>query len=138
MKTLSVSAAVLSAALLIGGCSSIGGIVQRARLTSTEAALAAVGFHIEPADTADRIRELQVVPPFQVVPRRRGDEDVYVYADPEKCHCEYVGSVQQYAEYERQRHQRLEAAEAREGVAAEERFETYAEGQAPWSSAWWW
>jgi hypothetical protein len=131
-------AALLTAALWVGGCSTVGGVVQRQRAAGSEAALAAAGFQIEPANTPDRIRELARVPPFILVPRMRDGETVYVYADPVTCHCEYVGSVQQYAEYERQRSAALHAAEGREALAAEERSETYADGQAPWSSPWLW
>ena len=138
MRAPFAAAALLSAALLLGGCSSIGGIVQHERVTRTEAALADAGFHIEPGNTRDRIAELRALPPFVIVPRNRDGDTVYVYADPVTCHCQYVGSAQQYAEYERQRNAALSAAESREALAAEQRIETYDHGQASSSNTWLW
>jgi len=124
--------------LLMGGCSSVSRIVHRQRARSTEAGLTAAGFHVEPANSPDRIRELGALPPLTLVARRRGDETVYVYADPAVCHCEYVGSAEQYAEYRRQRNAAVSSATAREALAAEERIETYDEEQAAWASPWLW
>ena len=138
MRAPFAASALLSATLLLGGCSSVGGIVQHERVTGTEAALVDAGFHIEPGNTRDRIAELRVLPPFVVVPRNRAGDTVYVYADPVTCHCQYVGSAQQYAEYQRQRNAALNAAESREAFAAEQRIETYDRGQTSSSSPWLW
>src|SRR5437868_12981054 len=89
------------AALLVGGCSTLGRIVREPGASTAEATLAAAGFHIEPADTADRIAELDAMPPFAVIGQLRDGKQLYTYADPLKCHCEYVGDPQQYEQYKR-------------------------------------
>ena len=94
---------------------------------------------IEPLEQMGaRIESRDALPPLTLVARRRSDETVYVYADPAICHCEYVGSAEQYAEYRRQRNAAVTAATAREALAAEERIETYDEGPAAWASPWLW
>src|SRR5438270_6904515 len=85
-----VRMASLFTALLVAGCSSVGRIVRRPGAPRAEASLAAAGFHIEPADTGDRVARLDAMPPFEVIAQRRDGKEVYAYADPVKCHCLYV------------------------------------------------
>ena len=120
----------LLTALLVGGCSSVGRIVRQQRATRAEATLAAAGFHIEPADTADRLAELHGMPPFEVIPRRRDGKDIYAYADPARCRCQWIGDAQQYADYQRLRHEDLVAAEDRQALAIDHNVEA--------DSPWWW
>ena len=131
-----VCIASLFAASLLGGCSSLGRIVRQQGTTRAETALLAAGFHIEPADTHDRIVELNTMPPFEVVLHKKGDSDIYAYADPVKCHCEYVGDAQQYAEYKRLRNEQLTAAEQREALALEQNTDIDVSSRGPWAMPW--
>jgi hypothetical protein len=140
MTRLVIRTTFLLAIPLVTGCSSVGRIVRQQAATRTEATLVAAGFHVEAADTADRLREVDAIPPFQVIKQRKGDEEIYVYADPAKCHCEYVGDAQEYAEYKRLRNEELKAVEAQQALAAEETNDNDIDvgSRGPWSSPWWW
>jgi len=133
-----VGTAGLLTALLVGGCSSVAGIVRQQDATRAEGTLAAAGFHIEPADTADRLAELHAMPPFEVVAQRRDGKEVYAYADPSRCRCQYVGDAQQYAEYQRLRHEDLIAAEDRQALEIDRNVEMDVGSRGAFASPWWW
>jgi hypothetical protein len=128
----------LLTALLVGGCSSVGRIVRQQGATRAEATLAAAGFHIEPADTADRLAELDAMPPFEVIAQRRDGKEVYAYADPVRCHCQYIGDAQQYAEYKRLQHEDLIAAEERQALAIDQNVDIDVGSRGAFASPWWW
>ena len=65
--------------------------------------LAAAGFQMRPADTPERQEDLGSVPPYRIVSRARDGNNLYIYADPDACHCLYVGGNKEYSEYERLR-----------------------------------
>ena len=81
------------------GCATM----QAAATRSTEELLSAAGFHMEPADTPEKLAELQTLPARQVLPRTRDGKTTYVYPDPRVCHCLFVGGEPQYQQYERLR-----------------------------------
>ena len=89
-------------ALLGVGCATI----QRLETTDTERMLAAAGFHIVSADTPKQHEDLRARPPHRIVRRTKDSNVEYTYADPDNCHCIYVGGEQEYSEYERLRVQR--------------------------------
>jgi hypothetical protein len=96
---LNCTALLLAAPALLGaGCAAIH--------RDTETMLAAAGFHMRPADTPERQEDLRSMPPHQIVSRTEGGNIVYIYADPDNCHCLYVGGNKEYSEYERLRVQR--------------------------------
>jgi hypothetical protein len=125
-------------AVLVGGCSSVGRLVRQQGATRTEARLVAAGFHIQPADTADRLAELDATAPFEIVEQSRDGEKVFAYADPLRCHCQYVGDAQQYAEYKRLRDEDLTAAEERQALAVEQNVDMDVGSRGPFASPWWW
>ena len=88
--------------LAAAGCATM----QAAATRSTEELLSAAGFRMEPADTPEKLTELQTLPARQVRPRTRDGTTTYVYPDPRVCHCLYVGGEPQYQQYERLRVQR--------------------------------
>ena len=59
------------------------------------------GFQTMPADTAEKVARLQTLPPYKLVKRKSNGQDVYVYADPTKCQCAYVGNAENYARFKR-------------------------------------
>src|ERR1700721_4237702 len=85
-----LGAGVLFAALT--ACQS-SGILQQ------ENDLAAAGFTVRIADTAERQAMLNRLPPNQFVQRVSGNDIHYVYADPQVCGCLYIGTQQDFAQY---------------------------------------
>lgn len=71
----------------------------------TERMLAAAGFQMRPADTAELQEDLRSIPAHRLVSRTKDGNVVYMYADPDHCRCVYVGGSKEYSEYE---HRRLE------------------------------
>ena len=72
----------------------------------TERMLAAAGFQMRPADTAELQEDLRSIPPRRLVSRTKDGNVMYMYADPDNCHCVYVGGSKEYSEYERRRLER--------------------------------
>jgi hypothetical protein len=81
----------------LGGCAAI----ERQQAADTEKLLAAAGFQIRPADSAERQQDLANMPPLEIVAHREGGKTVYTYADAQTCRCLYVGGAKAYAEYGR-------------------------------------
>ena len=82
--------------LSVTGCAAI-----RAHQTAeTEQILAAAGFQVEPADTPEKLAHLQTLTPRKVVRYSRDGQPEYVYADPERCKCVYVGDEKRYQRYQ--------------------------------------
>lgn len=51
------------------------------------------GFNPIAATTPEMVTRLMSFPPNQFVLRQKGGRPYYVYADPSRCTCAYVGSV---------------------------------------------
>ena len=80
--------------------------VQRFEVRDTERMLVAAGFHMHLADTPESQEDLRSIPPHRIVRRTKDGTVVYMYADPDNCRCVYVGSTEEYSEYERRRVER--------------------------------
>jgi hypothetical protein len=93
--------ATLVALTLVGvtGCATI----QAAATRSDEQVLAAAGFHMQLADTPERVAELRSLPPRKLMSRADNGGVSYVFSDPAGCHCLYVGGDREYQEYQRLR-----------------------------------
>ncbi|RUQ36848.1 MAG: hypothetical protein EKK71_07035 [Candidatus Competibacteraceae bacterium] len=63
--------------------------------------LAAAGFNAVPANSPQKMAELQKLPPYQVLMRFHNSKPVYVYADPAFCQCLYTGNEPAYQNYRR-------------------------------------
>jgi hypothetical protein len=79
----------------LGGCAAM----ERQQAADTEKLLVAAGFRMRLADSAERQQDLAKMPPREVVIHRHGAKNVYTYADPQNCHCLYVGGAKAYAKY---------------------------------------
>jgi uridine phosphorylase len=90
-----VAAAVV--ATLTAGCASIAD--QDA--IETERRLAAAGFQMKLANTPEKMEQLNRLGQRRLVPMEKDGATVFVYADGKGCKCVYVGSQQNYQEYER-------------------------------------
>src|SRR5262245_66168160 len=91
--------AVLVALLVAGvpGCATI----RAADTRSTEAMTSAAGFHMEAADTPERLTQLESLPPRRIAVRTSNGQASYVYPDPDVCKCLYVGTESQYQQYQK-------------------------------------
>ena len=99
-STLNRTGLLLAVSALLGaGCATI----QRLEATETGRMLAAAGFHMVPADAPQRQEDLRSRPPHRIVSRAKDGNVEYTYADPDDCHCVYVGGEKEYSEYERLR-----------------------------------
>ena len=96
MKPMLFVALIVAAA---AGCATL----QSAETRSTEEVLSAAGFHVEPADTPEKLADLQTPPARKVLPQTRDGKLSYVYRDPTVCQCLYLGGEPEYQQYERLR-----------------------------------
>jgi len=71
---------------------------------------------MRPADTPERVAALESMPRERLVVRSKDGNVVYTYADPDKCHCLYVGGPKEYSALQRMRVQRESAAHDAEAV----------------------
>jgi hypothetical protein len=77
---------------------------QQSLTQNTENMLAAAGFLEKPANTPAREAHLARLQPYKILSQRvtvAGNDTVgYVYADPQFCHCAYVGSPEAYSRFQ--------------------------------------
>jgi len=109
-------------AILLAGC-----VSEQSRVQDTEQMLAAAGFVEKPANTPAREAQLAALPPFRIQSQqiRAGNADTvgYVYADPQFCHCLFVGNDRAYERHQRMvvekkiADERMQAAEMREDAS---------------------
>jgi hypothetical protein len=99
--------------LICSGCTS-----EQDRVQSMEQMLAAAGFKAQSIDTAEKQAQLAALPPHKLLVRqvRAGDRQSlgYVYADPDVCHCVFVGDAQAYQTFSQLAFQKKLAEEYRE------------------------
>jgi len=99
-STLNRTGLLLAVPALFGpGCA----MIERLQATETGRMLAAAGFHMVLADTPERQDDLRSRPPHRIMSRTKDGNVEYTYADPDTCHCVYVGGENEYSEYERLR-----------------------------------
>jgi hypothetical protein len=84
---------------------------SRQRIIDHENDLAAAGFLLRPADTAERRALLAQLPEHRFVQRVKGDKVHYVYADASVCKCLYVGSEAAYGQYQQNRESKAQVRE---------------------------
>jgi len=107
----------------LSGCKTI----ERANARNTGDVLVAAGFQQLPANTPERMSEMQTLKPrtISMVKTKRGGVTYFVYPDPSYCNCLYVGDSKDYKEYRRLALQKaiadekLEAAETMEDASME-------------------
>ena len=113
-KGRTVLSGALAAAMVLTGCATM----RRSEARSTEELLAAAGFVMRPADTAERQQRLAARPPYRLESHAKDGKVVYTYADPNGCVCLYVGGPKEYSEYQHLRLQRQIAADEAWGAHA--------------------
>ena len=85
----------LLTALALSGCATL----QRGEIASTEQLLLAAGFTMQPADTPERLAQLEAMPAHKLLTRSEAGHAVYAYADPGSCKCVYMGGPGEYSTY---------------------------------------
>ena len=113
-KARTVLSVALAAATMLTGCATFRGSEAR----STEELLAAAGFVMRPADTAERQQRLAAMPPYRLESHTKDGKVIYTYADPDRCKCLYVGGPKEYSEYQHLRLQRQIAVDEAWGARA--------------------
>ncbi len=106
---------------------------QQSMTQNTEQMLAAAGFIQKPADTPRRQQHLAALPPYRVLSQRvhiAGTETMgFIYADPQFCHCVFVGNADAYSKFQQLAFQQhLENQQ----IAAEEMAEEDTFGWGDW------
>lgn len=87
-----LAASAAAVALALSGCAGH-------EIANQEDLLAAAGFRVELANTPAREASLRTLPPEQLVLVRRNGRPIWMYADPERCRCLYVGGQRAYQAY---------------------------------------
>src|SRR6188474_1313223 len=98
---------LVAPALLLAGCASF----QAAGARSTEQMLGDAGFQTRPADTPQALASLQSLPARKMLVQTVDGQPQYAYADPTGCKCLYVGTEQQYQEFQKLQNDRAVAVE---------------------------
>ena len=119
---------VLAATVVLTGCATI----RQSQARDTEQLLAAAGFTMQLADTAEQ--PLDAMPPYRLVSRTKDGAVQYTYADPKGCKCVYVGGSKEYSEYQRLSTERRIARERL--WAAEDAWADWDYWGGPWRP-WW-
>lgn len=111
--------ALVASLIVLSGCAT-----ERDRVQSMEQLLGAAGFRPEPADTAQKQLQLATLPPHKLLVQKLqiGGRQVlgYVYADPDVCHCVFVGDARAYQTYEQLAYQKKLADEYQQAAAMAE------------------
>jgi len=102
-------ASLILAAAVLTGCATIRGWQAR----DTGQLLAAAGFTMQIAATAEQQQRLEAMPPYRLVSGTKDGAAEYTYADPQHCRCVYVGGPSEYAKYQRLVTERQIASERR-------------------------
>lgn len=87
----------LALAMALAGCATI----EREDTEQTEQLLAAAGFDMRPADTPDRVADLQRLPQHKLVRHDRDGTVTYTYADAVDCKCLYSGDEKSYDAFQK-------------------------------------
>jgi hypothetical protein len=73
---------------------------QQTEAIDKERMLAAAGFQMRLANTAEKMAHLNTLPQRKLIPHQKGDEVFYVYADAMYCKCIYAGPYKAYSRYQ--------------------------------------
>lgn len=113
--------ATAAALLASAGCAAI----QKSEAIDTERQLAASGFQMRLANTAERMQKAESLPQMKLVPIEHKGETRFVYADATNCQCIYVGTE---AAYDRLQKLKIKTDLAQEQIDAEMNLDAFG----PW------
>jgi len=98
-QTISIIAGFLLIAGALTGCAAI----EQTNASNTEKQLAAAGFKMKPADTTEKMAHLKSMQQRKLLTHVKNGSVYYAYADADFCHCLYMGSEDNYQEYQKLR-----------------------------------
>jgi len=91
--------------LALSACAAI----HRQEAADSEVLLKQAGFQARAADSPERQQDLvKSLPSRQIVERDQKGTPEYIFADPDNCHCLYVGGQKEYAKLQELRQQRID------------------------------
>jgi len=90
--------------LALSACAAI----HRQEAADSEVLLRQAGFEARAADSPERQQDLVKMPLRQIVERDQKGTPEYIFADPDNCHCLYVGGQKEYAKLQELRQQRID------------------------------
>ena len=90
--------------LALSACAAI----HRQEAADSEVLLRQAGFQTRAVDSPERQQDLVKMPSRQIVERDENGAAVYTFADPDNCHCLYVGGQKEYAKLQELRQQRID------------------------------
>lgn len=93
-KTVGFAGFVLALGLVLGGCATM-----QSRARSMDPMLAAAGFQVRPAVTAEQQQQLKTMQPLTLTRITQNGQPYWVVADPVECNCLYVGNEAAYQRY---------------------------------------
>lgn len=133
MKLTLIATAAL-AALTVAACAT-----EQQRIASRENMLAAAGFTVLPANTAQRVTELATLPTAKFVMRTgRDGQTEYVFADPVDCNCLYIGNQTAYNNFRHEMFEQHLADEAQmTAMMYQDRWDWNRWNWGPWGPGWW-
>src|SRR5256885_14188288 len=79
--------------LALSACAAI----HRQEAADSEVLLEQAGFQARAADSPERQQDLVTMPSRQIVERGQNGAAVYTFADPDNCHCLYIGGQKEDA-----------------------------------------
>lgn len=83
--------------MLLTGCAAL----EKSDAMDTERLLSAAGFKMKLANTPEKLANITAMTQRAVVPHDKNGTVYYAYADAEFCKCIYVGTEQNYQQYEK-------------------------------------
>ena len=92
-----ISIISISTLLILTGCA----MIEKTNATDTEQLLAAAGFTMKLADTPEKLDNIAAMTQRKVVAHSENGTVQYAYADAEFCKCIYLGSEQNYQQYQK-------------------------------------
>lgn len=112
----------------LAGCAAI----EREEAEQTEQMLAAAGFQMRPADTPERLADLERLQQHKLVRHDRDGVVTYIYADAADCKCLYSGDEQDYDAFQKLQVQEEIAEQEQMAAAMNEQAAMNWEVWGPW------
>jgi hypothetical protein len=74
-------------------------LAHKVNAKSNEDLLRVSGFTPKPVDSPEAEEKFRTLPPLALTKAVRKGKNYYLYADPYRCHCVYVGNESQYEQF---------------------------------------
>jgi galactose mutarotase-like enzyme len=87
--------AALMLTLIMTGCAE----PQKKQTFEMEQTLSAAGFQLRPADTPEKLSQLQTLTQRKLIRHQHKGKAIYVYVDTTYCQCLYVGDQKAYQKF---------------------------------------